>query len=154
MPGGPEFARTLFVAAPADEVWRAIVEPEVASRYYLMPLTKIELKEGGEITYGEGDPPPISGEIVEVVPGRKLVHTFVFGDCPDDAPSRVTYEIEPMGEMCKLALTHDGFQDETQTYHDVCGGWPVILSCLKTLLETGSEMPWPKASPQGDGSSE
>jgi len=52
-----------------------------------------------------------------------------------------TWEIEPMGEMCKLTLVHDGFPSETATYRDVGGGWPLVLSSLKSLLETGEPLP-------------
>ena len=72
------------------------------------------------------------------------MHTFCFAHQKDDPPSRVTYEIKAMGEMCELTLTHDQFGGETPTYRDVCGGWPVILNGLKTLLETGKGLPWPK----------
>jgi hypothetical protein len=56
----------------------------------------------------------------------------------------VTYDIEPGGDaMCVLYLTHSGFQSKNQTFTDITGGWPVILSSLKTLLETGKPLPWP-----------
>jgi hypothetical protein len=46
--------------------------------------------------------------------------------------------------MSSLILTHDDFIKETQTYKDISSGWPIILSSLKTLLETGEELPWPR----------
>ena len=46
--------------------------------------------------------------------------------------------------MCSLTVTHTGFKSEDQTFADVTGGWPVILSSLKSVLETGKGMPWPK----------
>ncbi len=144
MPGAPVFEETLYIGAPAERVWQALVDPEVVNQYQFLPLTEIELKEGGELAYGEGKPPAIACRIVELEPGKKLVHTFAFAHQKDDPPSRVTYEIKAMGEMCELTLTHDRFGGETATYRDVRGGWPVILSSLKTLLETGKALPWPK----------
>ncbi len=148
------FVQTIYVAASAEKVWRAIVDPEMASKYYLIPLTRMELKKGGAVVYGEGDPPPIHGEIVDVEPGRKLVHTFIFSHRRDDPPSRVTYAVEAMGEMCELTLTHDRFSGKTDTYHDICKGWPTVLSGLKTLLETGKVMPWPKQVEESGGADE
>ncbi len=57
-----------------------------------------------------------------------------------DAPTRVTYEIHQQGDCCRLTLTHDEFEGETNTYKNTSGGWPGILSGLKTLLETGQPL--------------
>jgi hypothetical protein len=48
--------------------------------------------------------------------------------------------------MCSLTISHTGFRAEDQTFSDITGGWPVIASSLKTLLETGRGLPWPKAA--------
>jgi hypothetical protein len=58
----------------------------------------------------------------------------------DDPPSRVTWEIEPLGDTCKLTLLHDDFPSETRTFRSVGPGWPAILSSLKSLLETGEPL--------------
>ncbi len=150
LPGGDEMSeapvieQTVYIGAPAEKVWQAIVDPSAVKEYHYLPLTKVEVEVGGVLTYGGDDPPPIRCKIVELKPGRRLVHTFCFAHRPDEAPSRVTYEIKPMGEMCELTLTHDRFDGKTPTYNDVRGGWPVILSGLKTYLETGERLPWPK----------
>jgi hypothetical protein len=57
-----------------------------------------------------------------------------------EKPSRVTWEIEKMGESCRLTLVHDEFDGETATYHSVEHGWSQILSGLKTLIETGKPL--------------
>ena len=144
MPEPTVFEQIIYVGVPAEKVWQAIVDAEIVEKYHFLPLTRIETKPGGMMAYGEGDPPPISCQILEIHVEQKLVHTFTFSHQQDDPPSRVIYELKPMGEMCELHLTHDQFGGETATYHDVCGGWPVILSALKTLLETGKTLPWPK----------
>jgi hypothetical protein len=85
----------------------------------------------------------IDGVIVEVDRPRKLVHTFkeLWNDeGKDDWPSRVTYEIEQLGDVCKLTVVHDDFDSETATYKAVKDGWNPILSGLKTLLETGTPL--------------
>jgi hypothetical protein len=69
---------------------------------------------------------------------RRYCHHFLGSSL--DPPSRITYEIEPMGATCKLTMTHDGFETETATYRRVAGGWSFILSGLKTLLETGEPL--------------
>jgi uncharacterized protein YndB with AHSA1/START domain len=80
---------------------------------------------------------------VEVEPPHRLVQTFHFPEAPGDPverPSRVTWEITKMGNACLLTLVHDDFDGETKTYKGVEHGWVSVLSGLKTLLETGSEL--------------
>lgn len=91
--------------------------------------------------------PQIEGTVLEVEPRRKLVHTFATAGVAD-APSRVTWEIQPMGSVTLLTLTHDDFDGETPTYQSVARGWNVVVSGLKTLLETGKplEIPAPSAA--------
>ena len=109
----------------------------------MCPLHTLELKKGGKISYG-GDTELIVGTIMELEAPKSLVHTFKFVGS-DDPETRVAYEIKPIGGlMCSLTITHTGFQAEDQTFADVTGGWPVIASSLKTVLETGNGLPWPK----------
>ena len=58
-----------------------------------------------------------------------------------------SWEIEPMDEMCRLTLVHDEFPSETATFKSVGGGWPLVLSSLKSLLETGEPLRMPQRSP-------
>jgi uncharacterized protein YndB with AHSA1/START domain len=139
----PEFHYTTFIAKPAKDVWSALTEKKTIDQYYMAPVHTLEMKKGGKISYG-GDTELISGTITEVDVPKKLVHTFKFAGS-DDPETQVTYEIKPIGEaMCSLTITHRGFQAEDQTFADITGGWPVIASSLKTLLETGSKLPWPQ----------
>jgi len=91
-----------------------------------------------------------AGEVLECVPGRKLVYTWKQADLPEVAAkrnglSRVTYEIIPMGSAVKLRLLHqnlladDVASDPTQ-FKGVNNGWPAVMSSLKSLLETGEAM--------------
>jgi uncharacterized protein YndB with AHSA1/START domain len=144
----PVYQQTVFIAAPALRAWAALIAPSDVAQYHLCPLETIELRPGGRIVYGSGGQPFITGVITEVVPERRLTHTFRFTadthpNVEQDAESRVTYALVPMGEMCQLTLTHDGFGSDDRTLANVTGGWPTILSGLKTLLETGKPLPWP-----------
>ena len=85
----------------------------------------------------------LEGRVLEVDPPRRLVHTFSATHDPvqkRDRPSRVTWEIEPRGKVCKLTLTHDDFDGETETFKSTGPGWNPVLSGLKTLLETGEPL--------------
>ena len=110
-----------------------------------------ELKRGGRFDYmhraelhgrpGAG----VEGVVIEVIPREKLVHTFEPKFIEDKA-SRVSYEIEPMGLVCKLTVTHDHFPKGGPTLEAVKEGWPEILSSLKSLLETGEPLVIPRDS--------
>lgn len=141
---GLEFTRTVYIGAPAEKVWDALVNPKTVNQYYLAPLHKIELKKDGKIEYGFPKQIMISGKVTEAVTNKKLSHTFKFAHRPTEPESHVTYSIQSMGKMSELRLKHDGFTVPTGTYADVSAGWDSILSSLKTLLETGKPLPWPK----------
>lgn len=142
-PMKPEFHYTILIAKPAAKVWSALTEKKTIDQYYMAPLHALELKKGGRISYG-GETELIIGTITELEAPKSLVHTFKFAGS-EDPETRVAYEIKPIGDaMCSLTISHTGFQAEDQTFADITGGWPVIASSLKTVLETGKAMPWPR----------
>lgn len=143
----PEFHYTIYIAKPAKDVWSALTEKKTIDQYYMAPVHTLELKKGGRISYG-ADAEIITGTITELEAPKKLVHTFKFSTS-DEPETRVAYEIKPIGDlMCSLTISHTGFEAEDQSFADISGGWPVIVSSLKTFLETGSALPWPKIEEQ------
>ena len=101
-------------------------------------------RPGQRIAYWIADDRASEGQVLEAEPPRKLVTTWSFRRSPDlrdDPPSRVTWEIEPMGDTtCRLTVLHDDFPSETRTFQSVKSGWPLVLSSLKSLLETGTAL--------------
>jgi uncharacterized protein YndB with AHSA1/START domain len=88
--------------------------------------------------------PLVSGENLEVDPPRRLVQSFDAlwsEDVRGEGTSRVTWEIEQVEDSCRLTVTHDELRDGANS--ELFGGWPMILSGLKTLLETGEELTTP-----------
>ena len=145
----PFIHRNVYIAASASKVWQAIVTPPLASRYFLCPLVKIDLEVGGEMFYGTPGQRYIDAYILELSPQEKLVHSFAMllyiqDDIAYEPPTRVAYELFPMGDMCLLTLTHDGFNGRNQTYNDLSDAWDTMLSALKTVVETGRRLPWPQ----------
>jgi len=85
--------------------------------------------------------PILEGENLEVDPPRRLVQSFRAlwsDDVKAEGTSRVTWEIEPVGDSCRLTVTHDQLREGAN--NELYGGWPMILSGLKTLLETGASL--------------
>jgi uncharacterized protein YndB with AHSA1/START domain len=135
----------IYVKTTPDRLWEAITDGEMRKRYSFGVGTESEWTEGSG--YKSAVPGVIeiaSGENVEVDPPRRLVQTFTAlwsEDVEREGISRVTWEIEPVGSSCRLQVTHDQLGDGAN--NELWGGWPMILSGLKTLLETGEELDTP-----------
>ncbi|MBO6574490.1 MAG: SRPBCC domain-containing protein [Rhodothermales bacterium] len=135
----------VYIRASADQVWRAITDPDFTQQFYYNMRIDSSFEEGASLQYVSGKPgdgPVITGEVLEANPPTRLVHTFDFGN--GDGPSRVTYDIEDLGGVSKLTLVHDEFDSETKTYQEVGPGWNPILSGMKTFLETGRALEIPQ----------
>ena len=133
----------VYIRTTPQKLWDALTNGDITKLYFYDGIVKSGFKPGDAITFtGDGEL-MIDGKIIEADPPRKLVHTFAkrWNDAgKNDRPSRVTYEIEQVGDACKLTLVHDDFDAETETYKDVREGWNLILSGLKTYLETGKPL--------------
>jgi len=132
----------IYIKTTKEKLWDALTNPEMTSQYYYGSKIKSQFTIGSTIEYLLDDEsgkeyPAVYGEILEIETNKKLVHSFSFND-NDDEPSRATFEIEEVEQGVKLTLTHDNFESETTTYNEVVQGWPLIISGLKTVLETGA----------------
>jgi uncharacterized protein YndB with AHSA1/START domain/DNA-binding transcriptional ArsR family regulator len=141
----PQHVYKLYIRTTPEKLWSAITDPEQTRQYFFNTrvVSTWEPSAAVEMIGGDGKI-AVHGTVVEADPPRKLVHTFKEAfdpSAPEESPSRVTWEIEPAGELCILTLVHDQFDGETQTYRNTGGGWPMVLSNLKTLLETGTAFP-------------
>jgi uncharacterized protein YndB with AHSA1/START domain len=136
----------IYIRTSPERLWEAITDGEMRKRYSFGVGTESAWTEGSE--YRSGVPGVIdiaSGENVEVDPPKRLVQTFQAlwsEDVKAEGTSRVTWEIDPVGEdSCRLRVTHDHLG--TEANNELWGGWPMILSGLKTLLETGEDLTTP-----------
>lgn len=142
MPDKPDFVLETYIRTTPKALWDAITNPEMTRQYYYGGRVQPELRVGGRFYYldpnGEVN---LDGEVVEIVPEKRLVTTFKAKWAREGAElTRVQYEIEQLGESCKLTLTH--FNAEAAKA-GVESGWPMILAGLKTLLETGTPLMLP-----------
>jgi len=156
----PEFVYTTYIRTTPEQLWRGLTDPAFTRRYwgvafdsdwkpgsgYALTLTK------GEVTID--DP----GQVVtESEPFRRLAytwHTFTpewaaaysisddyLAQVTAEGRSTVTFEIEPLGDLVKLTVIHDGFAPGSVVLPGISDGWPRVLAGLKTLLETGEALP-------------
>ena len=133
----------LFIKATPEQIWEAIVNPDLTSKYFygsritITPEGRVSTSPDGSESWGDS-------EVLEWDPPRKLVHGWQSAYDPElasEATSRVTWEIEAQdGGMTKLTLVHDRLEGAPKTAESVAGGWMLVLSGLKTLLETGEPL--------------
>ena len=134
----------IYIKTTPEHLWQALTDPEMR-RKYNFGLQLLSSWETGSPYEGlAGGHKLVEGENLEVDPPKKLVQSFraFWGeDVKTEGTSRVTYEIVPVADSCLLKITHDQLREGAND--QLFGGWPMILSGLKTLLETGELLTTP-----------
>ncbi len=134
----------IYIKTTPERLWRAITDPEMRRKYTFGAVVISDWRQGSRHeAFGNGTM-IAEGENLEVDPPRRLVQSFRAlwdDDVKAEGTSRVTWEIVPIGDSCRLTITHDQLREgaDAQLY----GGWPMVLSGLKTLLETGETLTTP-----------
>ena len=136
----------IYIKTTPERLWEAITDSESRQKYNFGVGVKSDWTPGSR--YEGASPmapaPILEGENLEVDPPRRLVQSFMAlwsEDVRREGYSRVTWEIEPVGDSCRLTVTHDELREGA--HGEIYGGWPQILSGLKTLLETGESLTTP-----------
>ncbi len=148
----------IYIKTTPERLWEAITDPQTRAKYSFGVRTESKWTPGSHYkssvpamsssaepsTAWETGGEIVEGENLEVDPPRRLVQSFraLWSDEVKSAgTSRVTWEIEPVGSSCRLRVTHDRLADGASS--ELYGGWPMILSGMKTLLETGELLDTP-----------
>jgi uncharacterized protein YndB with AHSA1/START domain/DNA-binding transcriptional ArsR family regulator len=136
----------IYIRTTPERLWEAITDPEQRSKYNFGARVTSDWTPGSryELSAGDGAVALGEGENLEVDPPRRLVQSAVFlwsEDVRSEGTSRITWEIEPIGDSCRLTVTHDQLREGAN--EELYGGWPMILSGLKTWLETGELLTTP-----------
>jgi DNA-binding transcriptional ArsR family regulator/uncharacterized protein YndB with AHSA1/START domain len=154
----PEFVYQTYIRTTPERLWRALTEPAFTERYWGLAFES-DWTTGSSVTMIQKGVRIAHPEqvVLAAEPYRRLSYTWwtltpewaeIVGIGDDllarvaaERRSRVTFEIEPLGEMVKLTVVHDGFEPGSAVVGMVREGWPRVLSGLKTLLETGETLP-------------
>jgi uncharacterized protein YndB with AHSA1/START domain/DNA-binding transcriptional ArsR family regulator len=140
----------IYIKTTPERLWQAITDSELRSKYSFGVGIVSDWTPGSRYDSAAGPPsigdgmPIAGGENLEVEPPRRLVQSFnaLWSDeVKREGTSRVTWEIEPIEDSCRLTVTHDQLREGAN--EELYGGWPMILSGLKTLLETGELLTTP-----------
>ncbi|MEP7114788.1 MAG: SRPBCC domain-containing protein [Ilumatobacteraceae bacterium] len=137
----------IYIRTTPERLWQAITDPDIRGKFQFGNTFTSDWSPGGrfEMT-NPGAPGMVLGEGVnlEFDPPRRLVQTMLAlwgDDVKKEGTTRVTWEIEPVGDSCRLVVTHDQLRDGAND--QLYGGWAMILSGLKTWLETGQVLTTP-----------
>ena len=149
----PSFVYVTYIATTPEKVWQAFVDTDVMRQYWIGPnadyarVNVSDWKPGSQWEHQRVDDArtvDIVGKVVESKPPRRLVITWARpNEAEDDSKhSRVTFDIEPHGDgLVRLTVTHEDLERDPKMLAGISGGWPQVLSNLKTLLETGRALP-------------
>jgi uncharacterized protein YndB with AHSA1/START domain len=136
----------IYIRTTPERLWEAITDPQLRAKYNFGAGITSDWTPGSRYVMGAPNAPGPLGEGVniEVDPPRRLVQTMtaLWGeDVKSEGETRITWEIEPVGDSCRLLVTHDQLREGAND--QLYGGWPMILSGLKTWLETGQLLTTP-----------
>ena len=152
--GKSSFVYVTYIRATAEKVWQALTEPEFTRKFWSGTWQEFDWKAGSPwrimIPDGRvGD----HGEVLEIEPHRRLVLSWLNEFKPElraEGYSRMTYLLEPQGDMVRLTIRHEMDRPQSRLIEVVSSGWPLILASLKSLLETGELLAatrdWPKGA--------
>jgi len=151
----PQFVYTTYIRTTPERLWQALTEPSFTRRWWHVTF-QTDWEVGSAMTWDNNGVVIADPEqtVLEFRPYRRLAytwHTFtpelkerlgdeVFAQLSRERRSRVAFDIEPLGETVKLTVVHDDFEPGSTAAMMVRNGWPVFLSSLKTLLETGEPL--------------
>jgi uncharacterized protein YndB with AHSA1/START domain len=136
------FVYVTYIKTSPERIWEALITPEFVAQYWLGTRPEAEWKVGGawKLVSRDGSITD-TGEIAEFDPPRRLAIRWLNEWKPElkaEGWSLCTMEIEPVGDAVKLTVTHSIERADSKLVVAVSGGWPQILSNLKSLLETGA----------------
>ena len=139
------FAYVTYIRTTPEELWAALTTPEFMKKYWFGMNIETDWETGSpwKLVFPDGRVADI-GEIVEIDKPKRLVLRWRNEFKPElheEGYARCVMEIEPAGEVVKLTITHEIDRPGSKLIEAVSGGWPRILSSLKTLLETEMALP-------------
>ena len=139
----PQFVYTTYIETSVEKLWQALTDGDFTERYWFGHRVASDWKVGSSYRFAKDGTPSIEGKVLKSNSPRRLAYTW--DSCSADArrerTSRVTFELEPRGNVVKLTVTHDDLDEGGKTLRDISGGWPLVMASLKSFLETGREFP-------------
>ena len=136
------FVYETYIRTSPEKLWAALTKPEFSRQYWFGMHMSSDWKPGAawQLIFSDGRVADV-GEVLEVDPPRRLVIRWQNEFRPElkaEGPANCVFDLEPNGEVVKLTITHSSAKPNSKVIFAVSGGWPKILSNLKSFLETGT----------------
>jgi uncharacterized protein YndB with AHSA1/START domain len=143
----PVFVYVSYIASTPDKVFKALTSTEATGKFWFGNAVTSDWKVGSPITFHREGKLIVQGKILENDSPRRLSYTFQSMHEPfngSEKPSRVVYDLEQQKDQVKLTITHDDFAEDSKVFASISNGWPLVLSSLKSYLESGRVLyaPW------------
>jgi uncharacterized protein YndB with AHSA1/START domain len=143
----PVFVYVTYIASTPEKVFQALTSHDATAKFWFGNAATSDWKVGSTIEFHREGKLIIRGKILENDPPRRLSYTFQSMHEPfngSEPASRVLFELEPQKDQVKLVVTHDDFPADTQVFPAISNGWPLVLSSLKSYVETNRVLraPW------------
>jgi uncharacterized protein YndB with AHSA1/START domain len=136
------FVYVTFIRTTPAKLWQALTDPKFIHEYWFGSTVDSAWQKGAPWTLKRPDGQiDTTGEILDIDPPRRVVIRWQHERAPElaaEGPSRCTIELEPKGNAVKLTISHEIDRSSSKLINSVSGGWPLVVSNLKSLLETGS----------------
>jgi uncharacterized protein YndB with AHSA1/START domain len=144
----PKFVYVTYIATTPDKLFKALTSHDATGKFWFGNEATSDWKVGSPIEFHREGRLVVKGEILENDPPRRLSYTFRSMHDPalsTERPSRVVFELEQQKNQVKLTVVHDDFAEDSKVFPNISNGWPLVLSSLKSFLETGTSplhAPW------------
>jgi uncharacterized protein YndB with AHSA1/START domain len=145
----PEFVYTTFIKTTPEKLWHALTDTEFTRSYWFGCSLSSDWKVGSRMHMDRGGKVVNECVVLESDPPRRLSyswHSIFDEEMKKERPSRVTFVLEPNGGAVKLTVTHEDFAEGSKVLPSISGGWPLVLSSLKSILETGQPLDFEMAN--------
>ena len=140
----PQFVYVTYISASPQKIWNALIDPETTTKYW-QNVNISDWKPGSRWEHRSSDRKDVLlvGRVVEFSPPRRLVMTWASpaDEAREEKHSRVTLDLEQIGKVVRLTVTHDRLEPGSEMLGEITEGWPKVLSSLKSLMEAGEPLP-------------
>jgi uncharacterized protein YndB with AHSA1/START domain len=142
----PVFVYVTYIASTPEKVFKALTDADAIAKYWFGHAVTSDWKVGSPVKFHREGKLTLSGQVLENDPPRRLSYTFTPHHEPHNGAetSRVVMDLEQQRDQVKLTVTHDDFAPDSKVFASISNGWPLVLSSLKSYLETNRVLwaPW------------
>ena len=142
----PVFVYVTYIVSTPEKVFKALTDTDATAKFWFGNAVTSDWKVGSPVTFYREGKLILSGKVIEHNAPRRLSYTFTPHHEPHNGSetSRVVMDLEQQEDQVKLTVTHDDFAPDSKVFASISNGWPLVLSSLKSYLETNRVLraPW------------